>query len=175
MILMMKSCQNEPPYSHTCMLKFLTNTGQRHKLLSWNELYDKYPEVKKKKRLWHIVPAVQQVAGAHISKLTAKCFIIRPKHFAISEVLYIQYWRQKQQSDKHQHLDCQLKGWLLVDWQIIYFTCQFTYILFTYVCIYTSNIIWRWRVIQQLIFSDRCVAELHHQYVYNNSTFSSTY
>lgn len=57
--------------------------------MKWTQLYDKYPEVKK--RLWHIVSAVQQVARAHISKLTAECFIISSKHFAISEVFYIQY------------------------------------------------------------------------------------
>lgn len=82
--------------------------------------------------LWHTVPALQQAARAHVSKVPAECFVIRSKHFTFNVK------DEKEQSDKHHHLDCQLKGRLTLSrFEAIYILYMSIYIYIGYVCFST--------------------------------------
>lgn len=97
------------------------------------------------KRVWHIVPVVQRVARARISRLTAECFIIR-----------LSSWSILHSTLQTETATCShLKGFLLVVWQMIYLKCQFTYILFMFVYIHQTYTLHMCKAIQHLIFLDR--------------------
>lgn len=88
---------------------------------------------KKKRKRWHIVPAVHQVARAHVSKLTAECFVLSLS--ILHSVLKMR--TERQQSDEHQHLDCQLKGPLTFSRLANYTLYMSIYIYIVYVCLST--------------------------------------
>lgn len=124
---------------------------------------------KTKETLAHLFLQARQVARSRnsTSKLTAECFV---KYFTFN------IKDEKQQSDKHPHLDCQLKGWRNLSRlanSILYISIH---IYIVYVCL--STVLYIYTAVHNLTtfeFSDRCSWTIRYQYAHKNSTFSSNY
>lgn len=124
--------------------------------MKWTRPDDKHLDVKKKKKEETLAHGSCSAAGCRYStsRLTAERFIIRS-----TNSLWVKYFTfnikdEKQQSDNHRHLDCQLKGWRNFSRLANYILYIWTHIYIVYVCLSTVFI---YTAIHNLtIFSDRC-------------------